>query len=93
MIRKYKCATQRGFNSHSIAGNIISLLTTHHSRVHYLILMIDALHVHGIKILCDELFAQSQRFTLLNRSFQNLIPSIGLQNGDVIVLLVFADLF
>jgi hypothetical protein len=52
--------------------------------------MIDALHMHGIKILCDELFAQSQDLTFLNGPLQNFIPAIGLQNGDVIVLLVLA---
>src|SRR4029453_5999289 len=61
--------------------------------IHNLILMIDAFHVHGIEILRDKLLAQAQRFTFLKCSLQNFIPAVSLQNGDVVILFVFANLF
>jgi hypothetical protein len=75
-------------------------LTTHYSPltnrrlalgVHDFVLMIDTLHMHRIKILGDELFAQSDLISSLESSFQYLVPAIGLKDRDIIVLLVFTN--
>ena len=55
--------------------------------------MADALHMYRIKIFGDELPAQSQLFRTLTGPVEDLIPTAGLQDGDVIFFFVLCNLF
>ena len=55
--------------------------------------MIDTLHMNRVKILGDEFFAQSDLITSLECSFQYLVPTIGLQDRDIIILFVLTNFF
>ena len=60
--------------------------------VHNLILMIDALHVHSVKVFRDELTGEAEVVAFLICLLQNFVPAVGLKDGDVIVLFEFTDL-
>src|SRR6185436_12022671 len=56
--------------------------------IQYFFLMIDTFHVHSVEILCDEFFAQTEFLPLGSRPLQYFIPTVGLQNGNVVILFI-----
>ena len=54
--------------------------------------MADALHMYRIKIFGDELPAQSQLFRTLTGPVEDLIPTAGLQDGDVLFFFVLCNI-
>ena len=55
-----------------------SRLTTHELRIQHLLLMIDAFHMHRVKILGDEFFTQPFALAFFKCTFQDFVPAIGL---------------
>ena len=54
--------------------------------------MMYTFQVHGIKIFENKFFGEAKGLPFFKGSFQDIIPPVGLQNGDIIVFLVLADL-
>ncbi len=61
--------------------------------IHHFILMIDTFHVHRVKIFGNEFLAQTQFISFFEGPFQNCIPPVGLQNGNIIFFFVLTDFF
>ena len=49
--------------------------------------------MNRIKILGDEFFAEPKFLSPLTGSLQDLVPAVGLQDRDIILLFIFSDLF
>src|SRR6476661_1259995 len=59
--------------------------------IHYLILVIDTFKMHSVKIFGNKFLTQSQNFSLFKGFGQYIIPSAGLQNGDVVGFFILPD--
>src|SRR6185295_11939348 len=62
--------------------------SSEHLAIQYFFLMIDTFHVHSVKILCDEFFTQTEFLPLSRRPLQYFIPTVGLENGNVVILFI-----
>ena len=53
--------------------------------------MADTFHMDCIEIFCNELPAEAKLFSPLTGSVEDLIPPVGLKNGNIILLFIFRD--
>ena len=60
--------------------------------IHYFILVLILSRCTASKYLVINSFAKPKFFSFLKSPFQNFIPSVGLQDGDIIIFFVCTDL-
>lgn len=61
-------------------------------RIHDLVLVGDAFHVNRIKVFGYKFLTQAQFIAFGESPFQNTVPAIGLQDGDIVIFFVLADM-